>query len=31
MRQTHHKSERVARGYIRHAEVFDDDATVGLA
>jgi integrase len=31
MRQTHHKSERVARGYIRHAEVFDDNATVGLA
>ena len=31
MRQTHHKSERVARGYIRHAGVFDDNATVGLA
>lgn len=31
MRQTHHKSERVARGYIRHATVFDDNATVGLA
>jgi integrase len=31
MRQTHHKSERVARGYIRHAGLFDDNATVGLA
>ncbi len=31
MRQTHHKSERVARGYIWHAGVFDDNATVGLA
>ena len=31
MRQTHHKSESVARRYIRHAGVFDDNATVGLA
>jgi site-specific recombinase XerD len=31
MRQTLHKSERVARGYIRHAKLFDDNAAVGLA
>jgi hypothetical protein len=30
MRQTLHKSESVARGYIRHAQVFDDNATVGF-
>jgi site-specific recombinase XerD len=30
MRQTLHKSERVARGYIRHAKLFDDNAAVGL-
>jgi site-specific recombinase XerD len=31
MRQTLHKSEAVARGYIRHAKLFDDNAAVGLA
>jgi site-specific recombinase XerD len=31
MRQTLHKSEEVARGYIRHAKLFDDNAAVGLA
>ena len=31
MRQTLHKSEQVARGYIRHAKLFDDNAAVGLA
>jgi site-specific recombinase XerD len=31
MRQTLHKSESVARGYIRHAKLFDDNAAVGLA
>jgi site-specific recombinase XerD len=30
MRQTLHKSERVARSYIRHAQLFDDNAAVGL-
>jgi integrase len=30
MRQTLHKSEEVARGYIRHAKLFDDNAAVGL-
>lgn len=30
MRQTLHKSESVARSYIRHAKVFDDNAAVGL-
>jgi len=30
MRQTLHKSEQVARGYIRHAKLFDDNAAVGL-
>jgi integrase len=30
MRQTLHRSERVARSYIRHATVFDDNAAVGL-
>lgn len=30
MRQTLHKSERVARSYIRHAKLFDDNAAVGL-
>ena len=30
MRQTLHKSERVARTYIRHAKLFDDNAAVGL-
>jgi len=30
MRQTLHRSERVARSYIRHASVFDDNAAVGL-
>ena len=28
--QTLHKSERVARGYIRHAKLFDDNAAIGL-
>jgi site-specific recombinase XerD len=31
IRQTLHKSEEVARGYIRHAKLFDDNAAVGLA
>lgn len=31
MRHTLHKSEQVARGYIRHAKLFDDNAAVGLA
>ena len=31
MRQTLHKSEQVARGYIRHAKLFDDNAAVGIA
>jgi integrase len=31
MRQTLHKSEQVARGYIRHAKLFDENAAVGLA
>ncbi len=31
MRQTLHKSEQVARGYIRHAKLFDDNAAAGLA
>jgi integrase len=31
MRQTLHKSEQVARSYIRHAKLFDDNAAVGLA
>jgi site-specific recombinase XerD len=30
MRQTLHRSEKVARGYIRHAKLFDDNAAVGL-
>jgi site-specific recombinase XerD len=30
MRQTLHKSVEVARGYIRHAKMFDDNAAVGL-
>ena len=30
MRQTGHRSERVARGYIRHARLFDDNAARGL-
>lgn len=31
MRQTGHRSERVARGYIRHGSVFVDNAAAGLA
>lgn len=31
MRQTLHKREQVARGYIRHAKLFGDNAAVGLA
>lgn len=31
MWQTLHKSEQVARSYIRHAKLFDDNAAVGLA
>jgi integrase len=31
MRQTGHRSERVARGYIRHATLFVDNAASGLA
>ena len=31
MRQTRHRSERVARGYIRPATVFVDNAATGLA
>jgi integrase len=30
MRQTLHRSERVARTYIRHGGVFEDNAAVGL-
>ncbi len=30
MRQTLHKSERVARAYLRHASLFDDNAASGL-
>lgn len=30
MRQTGHRSERVARGYIRHATLFIDNAAAGL-
>jgi integrase len=30
MRQTHQKSERVVRGYIRSASVFENNAAVGL-
>ena len=30
MRQTLHKSERVARSYVRHGGMFDDNAAVGL-
>jgi integrase len=30
MRQTGHKSERVARGYVRHATLFTDNAAAGL-
>lgn len=30
MRQTGHRSERVARGYIRHATLFVDNAAAGL-
>jgi site-specific recombinase XerD len=30
-KETLHKSEQVARGYIRHAKLFDDNAAVGLA
>ena len=30
MRQTLHKSERVARSYVRHAGMFDDNAAVGI-
>ncbi len=30
MRQTLHRSERVARSYIRHAKLFDDNAAGGL-
>ena len=30
MRQSGHRSEHVARGYIRHATVFDDNAAAGL-
>ncbi len=30
MRQTLHKCERVARGYIRHAKVFEGNAAIGL-
>ena len=30
MRQTLHKSVEVARGYIRRAKLFDDNAAVGL-
>jgi len=30
MRQTLHQSERVARLYVRHAGMFDDNAAVGL-
>jgi len=30
MRQSGHRSERVARGYIQHATLFDDNAAAGL-
>jgi chromate transport protein ChrA len=30
MRQTLHRSERVARGYIRRGGVFEDNTAVGL-
>jgi integrase len=30
MRQTGHRSERVARGYIRHATLFTDNPAAGL-
>jgi hypothetical protein len=30
MRQTLHRSEQVARGYIRDAKLFDDHAAMGL-
>ena len=30
MRQSAHKSERIARGYIRHGTLFSDNAAVGL-
>jgi integrase len=30
MRQTGHKSERVARSYIRHATLFTDNGATGL-
>jgi integrase len=30
MRQTLHRSEKVARSYIRHAKLFEDNAAVGL-
>ena len=30
MRQTGHRSERIARGYIRHASLFVDNAATGL-
>jgi hypothetical protein len=30
MRKTLHRSERVARAYIRHAKLFDDNVAGGL-
>lgn len=30
MKQTGHRSERIARGYIRHADLFTDNAAAGL-
>ncbi len=30
MKQTNHRSERTARGYVRHAEAFTKNAAVGL-
>jgi integrase len=30
MRQSDHRSERIVRGYIRHATIFDDNAATGL-
>ena len=30
MRQTLHKSERVARSYVRQGGIFDDNAAVGI-
>ena len=30
MKQTNHKSERTARGYVRHQEAFIKNAAVGL-